>query len=222
MSLILVLDAAGFGVAAALFRGEAPLAARRLEADRAGEGLAPLVADLFAEAGVKPRDLDLIAATTGPGSFVGARIGPAFARGLALATGARALGISVPEALAEGAEASGPLLIALDAKREALYLQSFHNGAPLHAAREVPLAEAEAAAPSGDFALVGSGAALWLEAAPQAAPRARRLPEAFDRVQPEALARIALRRAASGAPIAPPSPLYLRPPDAKPPAADAL
>ncbi|MDD2868754.1 tRNA (adenosine(37)-N6)-threonylcarbamoyltransferase complex dimerization subunit type 1 TsaB [Neomegalonema sp.] len=217
MSLILVLDAASSGVSAALFEGEAPLALRRLDEDRAGEGLAPLVAELFAETGRKPQDLALIATTTGPGSFVGARIGPAFARGLALATGARAVGISVLEALAEGAGESGPLLVALDARRDALYLQAFRAGAPLEEAREIPLTQAPQAAPGGDFALTGSGAALWLAAAPEAALRARRLPEAFDLVRPEALARIALRRAAAGE-SAPPSPLYLRPPDAKPPA----
>lgn len=214
MSLILALDAAGYGVAAALFEGEALLAERRIAADRAGEGLAPLVAELFAEAGRRPAELALIATTTGPGSFVGARIGPAFARGLALATGARAVGISVLEALAEGAAAEGPLLVALDAKRDALYLQGFPNGE----AREVPLSEAAEAAPEGDFALIGSGAGLWLAASPQAAGRARRLPEAFDQTALSALARLALRRFASGDALPPPSPLYLRPPDAKPPA----
>ncbi|WP_018631651.1 tRNA (adenosine(37)-N6)-threonylcarbamoyltransferase complex dimerization subunit type 1 TsaB [Neomegalonema perideroedes] len=217
MSLILALDAASSGVSAALFEGEAPLAARRLDEDRAGEGLAPLVAEIFAEAGRKPQELALIATTTGPGSFVGARIGPAFARGLALATGARALGISVLEALAEGAGEAGPLLVALDAKRDALYAQAFQAGAPLDEAREIPLTQAAQAAPEGDFALTGSGAALWLEAAPEAAARARRLCASFDAVKPEALARIALRRAAAGE-AAPPSPLYLRPPDAKIPA----
>ena len=223
MSLILTLDAASMGVGAALFQvdaaGEQLLAGRRLEFDRAGEGLAPLAAQILAEAGAAPRDLTLIATTTGPGSFVGARIGPAFARGLALACGARAMGVGVLEALAEAATTAAegaPLLVALDAKREALYAQGFQRGAALWAPREIPLSEAATAAPEGDFALIGSGAALWLAASPAEAPRARRLAPEFDRLRLESLARIARRRLDSGAAFGPPSPLYLRAPDAKP------
>ena len=53
-----------------------------------------MVEAVLAEAGLAPGDLDRIGVTVGPGSFAGTRVGTAFARGLALATGARAVGIA--------------------------------------------------------------------------------------------------------------------------------
>jgi len=47
--------------------------------------LIPLVEDILEEAGVKPRKLDCIAVSAGPGSFTGIRIGVATARALAQA-----------------------------------------------------------------------------------------------------------------------------------------
>jgi len=50
-------------------------------------------------AGVKPRDVETVAVSTGPGSFTGIRIGIATALGLRTATGAACVGVSLFEAL---------------------------------------------------------------------------------------------------------------------------
>src|SRR5262249_56257750 len=56
------------------------------------EALMPMVAEAMAEVGLGFAELDLIAATLGPGSFTGVRIAIAAARGFALATRAKLWG----------------------------------------------------------------------------------------------------------------------------------
>src|SRR5262249_57142025 len=58
------------------------------------EQLTPLVARVMNEAGLEFADLDRIAVTTGPGSFTGLRVGISAARGIALAAGKPAIGLS--------------------------------------------------------------------------------------------------------------------------------
>ena len=80
---------------------------------------------VMARAGLAFADLDRIAATVGPGSFTGLRVGVAFAKGLALALGKPTVGIGTLEALA--AQAPGLVFPAIDARRGQLYLQAFDN-----------------------------------------------------------------------------------------------
>ena len=93
---ILALDTSMGACSAAVLRadGAASSLHARQEAMARGhaEALMPMVAEVLAEAWIAARDLDLIAATEGPGSFTGVRIAIAAARGLALATGAKLYG----------------------------------------------------------------------------------------------------------------------------------
>lgn len=77
------------------------LAARHLEQSRGqAEALVPMAREVLREAAIQPNQITQIAVTAGPGTFAGVRIGIAFARTLALPTGAEVLGISSFEALA--------------------------------------------------------------------------------------------------------------------------
>ncbi len=74
---------------------------------------------LLRQASSSVRELDALAVGTGPGSFTGTRIGLAVARGLALALGLQAAGVSTLDALAAGAPGAVPVV---DAKRGEVFV----------------------------------------------------------------------------------------------------
>jgi tRNA threonylcarbamoyladenosine biosynthesis protein TsaB len=182
------------------------------------EALMPMVAEVMQESGTAFAELNLIAATVGPGSFTGVRIAIAAARGLALVThaglfGTDSLSVMARSALASGEAGSVPFTVAVDARRGMLYLGLYDE-----AARKIegPLLIAPDAAvdllPPDLLMAAGSGAELLAAAgARQGRGIATTLPE----LQPNAgaLAEIA---AASGETFPTLKPLYLRPPDARP------
>ncbi len=109
-------------------------------------------------AGVEPGELALVAAATGPGGFTGIRAGLAAAHGIALAAGARLVGVTSFAAVAAASRARGSglvesgegaveaddapaLLVALDSRRADFYVQLFAED---HA---TPLAEPAAILP---------------------------------------------------------------------------
>lgn len=188
------------------------------------EALMPLVAETMAGAGLDFGDLDLIAATLGPGSFTGVRIAIAAARGFALATKAKLWGTDTLTVMARTAVTSGaveggkPFAVAVDARGDRLYVGLYYGeGRKL----EGPLliGADEAVMLLGDAVrAVGSGAAHIAEAARRLG---RSVQAARSDLQPSAasLAELALEADETLPTL---RPLYLRPPDAKPQAAMAV
>lgn len=214
---LLAIDTVGAACAAAVWRDGA-LAASRQEAMRRGqaERVLPLVEAVLREAGVTYGALAAIAVTTGPGGFTGARIGLAAARGLALASGAPAIGVSsfLAHAAASGAEerAGRRLWVALDSRREEIYLQAF--GPTLE-----PEGEARVLLP-GEIAGLFAGEAVLLcgDAAARAAAALEgrgdvRVSGTAGEAQAEALARLVADWPSPDPDTPPPRPVYLRPPD---------
>jgi len=173
------------------------------------ERLAPLVRELMEETGVTAGRLDRIGVVAGPGSFTGVRVGVAFARGLALTLDIPAVGIS---ALACAARSADPargktVLAAHDVRRDELAWQIYERGAAKGEMRLDPV-ESVAGQARGmdDFILAGSGAMKLAAALGGGLETAATEPP-----DPEQAARLA----ADARDLAPPSPIYQRPPDAK-------
>jgi len=182
------------------------------------EAIVPMIERVLADASVGYQDMDAIAATTGPGSFTGVRVGIATARGLALATDLPLIGMTSLEVMARAAldqlnEKPDVLGIAVDARRGEVYLALYdEHGGPLSAPQALTPEQACTQLPKeGRVALCGSGAHLLRDFAAERATLKAMLPD----LQPDAraLARLAMDRESKGQTL---HPLYLRSPDAKP------
>ena len=208
---VLALDTTLEACQAAVLAGGRLLASRS-EPMRRGhqERLAPMVAEVMQEAGLKLAALDRVGVATGPGSFTGLRVGLAFAKGLALARGIPCVGVGALEALAASVEDPGVVAAVIDARRDQVYLQAFEAGQALSEPEALFLEEAaERLRGLQAGLLVGSGAPLLAEALPLVRAAG---PVALD---PAVLARLAAR---APEPTTSPRPLYLRAPDARLPA----
>jgi tRNA threonylcarbamoyladenosine biosynthesis protein TsaB len=216
MVSVLAFDTAGNGCSAAVLR-DGEIAAHRFAAMARGqsEQLLPMVETVLDEAGLAIAALDLIAVTVGPGAFTGLRIGIAAARGLALASGVPALGVTSFAAVAaqvpRQARAGRALVVALDSRRSEFYLQAFDSdGVPLGEGALVAPAELPGWVPSGRLLLAGDAApevAAALAACRPEVALGSGIADAAD------IARLAASAWRPGLRPAPPRPLYLRPPD---------
>lgn len=168
--------------------------------------LAPVAEQVMRMAGVAFTDLGRIAVVAGPGSFTGLRTGVAFARGLSLALGVPAVGVTSLEAL-DNLPAGGRVLGLLPAKRrppqQTWWAQVLANGRGAGDCLELD-AEGIGAIASGVDAICG-GLADVPDLGP---PRIVATPTA------RAAALFASRLADGDLP--PARPIYVREPDATP------
>lgn len=220
--IVLALDSAGSGCSVVVAAGETVLAAERCTTERGqAERLLPMVDAVIRKSGLSALALDIVGTTIGPGSFTGIRVGLAAGRGIAFATGARSVGVTAFEAVAAGLapraheRGAGFLLVALESRREDLYIQLFDQACR-------PLGDPTAALPAAlDEALNGLIGAAPLVVAGDAAQRAANmlLPRSamivIEGSAPDAagVLRAVLRREGAGESRVKPLPLYLRPPD---------
>jgi tRNA threonylcarbamoyladenosine biosynthesis protein TsaB len=186
------------------------------------EALMPMIAVVMSAAGVEFADLDRIAVTVGPGSFTGLRVGVAAARGIALATGKPAVGLTTLAALAAPffeADESRALLAVVDARHDQVYMQLFGpGGRTLVPPRLVSLRDAIRAAMASPTRIIGNAAKL-IEAA---WPDNERRPPLVSAVRAPDIAWVARLGAATNELSDRVRPLYLREADARPQEAGIL
>ena len=216
---LLAVDTALGACSVAVLRDGFTLAHRWVAMPRGhAEALAPMVEGAMQDAGLAYAALDLLAVTTGPGTFTGQRVGLAFMRGLRIALRRPLAGVTTLEAMAAAAaDEAGTATVAVlhEAKRGEVYV-ALYRGAELVlpvqvAPFEAIMAEIAVAAGSEPLALAGTAAeaaAAWLGTRDGCSfvPTAIRQPDALW------VARLA---ANLPEPRGAPQPLYLRAPDAK-------
>ena len=222
--LVLALDTATDAVVAGVYRvpdqparsgrdgrglppttGERLGHAQHLGANAQGEQLAVMVDRAMSEAGVTPRDLDVVGVGRGPGPFTGLRVGLAFAETLGWVLDRPVHGVCTLDVIAAAARADAPveLIVATDARRREVYWAHYDAdgtrlaGPTVSSPGDVPGA--------AELPVVGSGTVRHPDAFPHALPL--RHPDAG------ILAELVAAQIRVGA--APDvTPLYLRRPDA--------
>jgi tRNA threonylcarbamoyladenosine biosynthesis protein TsaB len=100
---------------------------------RHAETLAPMLATLLEQAGVRPHQLGAVAVDVGPGLFTGLRVGIATAKGLAFAAGIPVVTVTSVAALAYAAfdaGATGEVLAVVDARRGEVFAGRFGPPGP--------------------------------------------------------------------------------------------
>jgi tRNA threonylcarbamoyl adenosine modification protein YeaZ len=214
---VLAIDTALEACAAAVFDPERDAIGETLPMARGhAEALMPLIARVMDKAQAKFSALDRVAVTTGPGSFTGLRVGISAARGIALAAGKPAVGLTTLAAYAAPHIAKDdtiPITVAIDARHQHVYLQIFGpGGRTLVPPRIASLRDAVRLTANGPARIAGSAARALADAWPAGEPPPRLVEQ---HAAPD-IAWVARLGAAAEGSLAAPKPLYLRAPDAQP------
>lgn len=135
------------------------------------ETLLPMVASMLESAGLTLAEVDIIAVTTGPGSFTGLRIGISCVKGLAEGAGKPCVAVSTTEAVAYNfAHIDGIICACMDARCKQVYNALFRseNGVITRLCEDRAIAASalseELSGLNGGIILAGDGAELMHEA----------------------------------------------------------
>ena len=124
---ILAFDSTARAASVAIVDNEQPLAIFNIDNGLTqSELLLPMAEDALRAVKLSFSDIDLFAATMGPGSFTGVRIGAALIKGLAFGKDTPCVGVSTIEALAYNMMPHiGVIVPVMDARRQQVYTAVF-------------------------------------------------------------------------------------------------
>lgn len=224
MAILSIDTSAAVAAAIVTEDGECLATAVIPEQRRHAELLAPMIANLFTEAGITPGDLTAVVGGTGPAPFTGLRVGLVTARTTALALGVPVLGVPSLDAVAAetatdlGLHPDDEIVVATDARRRQVYWARYAvvavdgpYGVPeLRRTDEFEVSPASDV-PTEGASVAGQGTELYPDDL-SASDDVALTPD------PVVIARLALARRAAGD-DQPTEPLYLRRPDVQVPAA---
>lgn len=210
--LVLALDTATPAVTAGVVELTATAVAARsvrvaTDARKHAELLMPGVLAACADAGIRLPDVEAVVTGIGPGPFTGLRVGMVTAAALGDALGVPVHGVCSLDAIADG---RGGLLVVTDARRREVYWAAYGPDGRRVAGPQVEAPASLSARLPGLPVTAAAGGSAAVTGLPVVGPEA---PSPAGLV---AVAASALRAGLSPGPL---EPLYLRRPDAVPPAA---
>lgn len=124
--LILAIETATRAGSVALARGTGALSSRIGDPSIShSANLITMIQQVLDEAGSKLAEVDLFAASSGPGSFTGLRIGLATVKALAKCSAQKVVGVSTLAAIAYASGAKGEVVALLPAGRGEVFAQMF-------------------------------------------------------------------------------------------------
>ena len=215
---LLILETSGRRAQVALAEGPTLLAVRSLDvARRHARDLAPAVAALLDQQRWRPRDVNAVIVSLGPGSYTGLRVGVMSAKAFAYATGCAIVGVETFAAIAEQAPPGVERVDVLaDAQKSNVYVQPFaHDAGGWTAAAALTIRPfAEWLAGRAAAAVSGPGLLKWRASLPAGVPV---LDESLWEPRAESLLRLGLARLEVGSSdnVLSLEPLYLRPSSAE-------
>lgn len=119
---VLALETSALYGAVACFCGNDLLCEVELGTEqRSARALIPAIKGAISKAAWQPNQIDLIAVTTGPGSFTGLRVGVTTAKTLAYATQAKVIGVNTLDVVAYQCRTHSPLHVVMDAQRKQFF-----------------------------------------------------------------------------------------------------
>ncbi|HEY7427820.1 MAG TPA: tRNA (adenosine(37)-N6)-threonylcarbamoyltransferase complex dimerization subunit type 1 TsaB, partial [Gemmataceae bacterium] len=188
------------------------------EARRQARDLAPAAAELLAEQGWRPRDVQAVIVSRGPGSYTGLRVGIMSAKTFAYATSCALLAVDTFAAITlQAPDVVTRVDVLADAQQDKIYVQPFARSdegwRPRAELAIRPFAD-WLAVREADAAVTGPGLRKWASHLPAGAPL---LDASLWEPQSASLLRIGLTRYLAGERDDPwtVEPLYLRPSSAE-------
>jgi tRNA threonylcarbamoyladenosine biosynthesis protein TsaB len=216
---ILAIDTALPKVSVCVLDTSAPDATLIEQADMKrghAEALMPMVRSAVSKSRAGFSGLDRVAVSVGPGSFTGIRVGLAAARAIGLALRIPVVGVSTLAAFAAPIIAAGGTEVvasSVDAHHGNLYMQAFDRGGrSLVTPRVVSIRDAVRSLGAGPVKLVGNGAPLMAIEAWSIGLAV----EVTGEAEAPDIAFVARLGLVADPAHAPPRPLYLKAPDARP------